>query len=67
MSCHVTYHVTCHVTDHVTSYACDLPCDLCDVTLFMWSPYAADLEQAEGNYEKAKADLESTLAELGDL
>lgn len=33
----------------------------------MWSPYAADLEQAEGNYEKAKADLESTLAELGDL
>ncbi|CAI8016467.1 hypothetical protein GBAR_LOCUS10100 [Geodia barretti] len=27
----------------------------------------ADLEQAEDNYEKAKKELETTLAELGDL
>lgn len=27
----------------------------------------ADLETAESNYERAKADLEATLSELGDL
>ena len=29
--------------------------------------HTADLEQAEDNYEKAKQELETTLAELGDL
>jgi hypothetical protein len=30
-------------------------------------PFAGDLEKAESNYEKAKAELDSTLAELGDM
>ena len=41
------------------------------VPQYPWHPpthtHTADLEQAEENYEKAKKELETTLAELGDL
>ena len=35
--------------------------------VIMTSFLLADLEQAENNYEKAKKDLEATLAELNEM